>query len=32
MPANEEQRAQLRQAALEYHEFPSPGKLAITAT
>ena len=32
MPSTEEQRAQLRQAALEYHEFPTPGKLAITAT
>jgi len=32
MPSNEEQRAQLRQAALEYHEFPTPGKLAIMAT
>ena len=32
MPTNEEQRAQLRQAALEYHEFPTPGKLAIMAT
>jgi malate dehydrogenase (oxaloacetate-decarboxylating)(NADP+) len=32
MPANEEQRAQLRQAALEYHEFPTPGKVAIAAT
>jgi malate dehydrogenase (oxaloacetate-decarboxylating)(NADP+) len=28
----EEKRAQLRQAALEYHEFPSPGKIAIAAT
>lgn len=25
-------RAQLRQAALEYHEFPTPGKVAIAAT
>ena len=36
MPSREEERAhlqqQLRQAALEYHEFPTPGKLAITAT
>ncbi|MFO0122107.1 MAG: NADP-dependent malic enzyme, partial [Inhella sp.] len=32
MPSTEEQRAQLRQAALEYHEFPTPGKLAISAT
>ncbi|AEG94900.1 NADP-dependent malic enzyme [Ramlibacter tataouinensis] len=28
----EEKRAQLRQAALEYHEFPTPGKVAIAAT
>ena len=32
MPTTAEQRAQLKQAALEYHEFPTPGKLAITAT
>ena len=25
----EEKRAQLRKAALEYHEFPTPGKVAI---
>ncbi len=32
-PANAaEKRAELRQAALEYHEFPKPGKLAIAAT
>src|SRR5881628_3875416 len=28
----EEIRQQLRQAALEYHEFPTPGKIAIAAT
>ena len=28
----EEKRAELRRAALEYHEFPVPGKLAIAAT
>ena len=28
----EEKNAQLRQAALEYHEFPTPGKIAIAAT
>jgi malate dehydrogenase (oxaloacetate-decarboxylating)(NADP+) len=28
----EQQRADLRQAALEYHEFPTPGKVAISAT
>jgi malate dehydrogenase (oxaloacetate-decarboxylating)(NADP+) len=27
-----EKRAELRKAALEYHEFPTPGKLAIAAT
>jgi malate dehydrogenase (oxaloacetate-decarboxylating)(NADP+) len=28
----EEKSAELRQAALEYHEFPTPGKVAVTAT
>jgi malate dehydrogenase (oxaloacetate-decarboxylating)(NADP+) len=28
----EEMRQQLRQAALEYHEFPSPGKISVTPT
>jgi malate dehydrogenase (oxaloacetate-decarboxylating)(NADP+) len=28
----EEKRAQLRKAALEYHQFPTPGKVAIAAT
>jgi malate dehydrogenase (oxaloacetate-decarboxylating)(NADP+) len=32
MPTSEEKRAQLRQAALEYHEFPTPGKIAIAPT
>ena len=32
MPNNENKAAELRQAALEYHEFPVPGKVAITAT
>ena len=27
-----EKRAELRRAALEYHEFPTPGKIAISAT
>ena len=27
-----EKGAQLRQAALEYHEFPTPGKIAVAAT
>ena len=32
MPTPEEKRAELRRAALEYHEFPTPGKIAIAAT
>jgi len=32
MPNAEEKRAELRRAALEYHEFPVPGKVAIHAT
>ena len=32
MKTSEEKRAQLRQAALEYHEFPTPGKISIAAT
>jgi malate dehydrogenase (oxaloacetate-decarboxylating)(NADP+) len=28
----EEKRAELRRAALEYHEYPRPGKIAIAAT
>ena len=32
MPTAEERQAELRQAALEYHEFPTPGKIAISAT
>jgi malate dehydrogenase (oxaloacetate-decarboxylating)(NADP+) len=32
VPKNENKAAELRQAALEYHEFPVPGKLAIAAT
>ncbi|MDO9199006.1 MAG: NADP-dependent malic enzyme, partial [Rhodoferax sp.] len=32
-PANaEEKRAELRRAALEYHEFPNPGTISIAAT
>ncbi|QIL45368.1 NADP-dependent malic enzyme [Acidovorax sp. HDW3] len=31
-PAQPDKRALLRQAALEYHEFPKPGKVAIAAT
>jgi malate dehydrogenase (oxaloacetate-decarboxylating)(NADP+) len=29
---SEEKRAEQRRAALEYHEFPTPGKIAIAAT
>ena len=32
MPNYEEKRAELRRAALEYHEFPKPGKIAVSAT
>jgi len=32
MPQKEQQRAELRRAALDYHEFPTPGKVAIAAT
>jgi malate dehydrogenase (oxaloacetate-decarboxylating)(NADP+) len=32
MPTQEDKRAELRRAALEYHEFPTPGKIAISAT
>ena len=32
MSNSELKTAQLRQAALEYHEFPTPGKVAIAAT
>jgi len=31
-PTPEDKRAELRRAALEYHEFPVPGKVAIAAT
>ena len=31
-PTHPDKRAELRQAALEYHEFPKPGKIAIAAT
>jgi len=31
-PASDDQRAELRRAALEYHEHPTPGKIAIAAT
>ena len=30
--AQDNKRAELRRAALEYHEFPTPGKVAIAAT
>ena len=32
MSTAEEKRAELRRAALEYHEFPTPGKVAIAPT
>jgi len=31
-PTREQQAAELKQAALEYHEFPTPGKLSVNAT
>ncbi len=31
-PDSQEKREELRRAALEYHEFPTPGKIAIAAT
>ena len=30
--AAENKRAELRSAALDYHEFPTPGKVAVSAT
>ncbi len=30
--SSEEKRAELRRAALDYHEFPTPGKIAVTPT
>jgi malate dehydrogenase (oxaloacetate-decarboxylating)(NADP+) len=32
MPSQEEKRAELKRAALEYHEFPTPGKISIAPT
>src|SRR6476659_200033 len=32
MTTQEDKRAELRQAALDYHEFPTPGKIAVTPT
>ena len=32
MATADEKRAELRKAALEYHEFPQPGKIAIAPT
>jgi malate dehydrogenase (oxaloacetate-decarboxylating)(NADP+) len=32
MSTQEEKRTELRKAALEYHEFPTPGKVAVAAT
>jgi malate dehydrogenase (oxaloacetate-decarboxylating)(NADP+) len=31
-PTPQDKRAELRRAALDYHEFPTPGKVAIAAT
>ena len=31
-PQQQDKRAELHRAALEYHEFPTPGKVAIAAT
>jgi malate dehydrogenase (oxaloacetate-decarboxylating)(NADP+) len=31
-PKSNDKRAELRKAALEYHEFPTPGKISIAAT
>ncbi len=31
-PNSDDKRAELRKAALEYHEFPTPGKIAVEAT
>ena len=32
MPTPEDRSAELRRAALEYHEFPTPGKVCVSAT
>jgi malate dehydrogenase (oxaloacetate-decarboxylating)(NADP+) len=32
MPTSEQKRTELRRAALDYHEFPTPGKIAIAPT
>ncbi|MEO5689336.1 MAG: NADP-dependent malic enzyme [Burkholderiaceae bacterium] len=32
MTSQEDKRAELRQAALEYHEFPTPGKISVMPT
>jgi len=32
LDSHQEKRDELRRAALEYHEFPTPGKIAVTAT
>ncbi|MFL6681050.1 MAG: hypothetical protein ACJ8IK_22105, partial [Burkholderiaceae bacterium] len=32
MTTQEDKRAELRQDALNYHEFPIPGKIAVTPT
>jgi len=32
MPDSKQKSDELRRAALDYHEFPTPGKVAISAT
>ena len=32
MSTSEQKRTELRRAALDYHEFPTPGKIAIAPT
>ncbi|MEO8542138.1 MAG: NADP-dependent malic enzyme [Betaproteobacteria bacterium] len=32
LTSSDDKRAELRRAALEYHEFPKPGKIAVVAT
>ncbi len=32
MPSSEDKNAELRRSALEYHEFPTPGKISVTPT
>ncbi|MBK6850783.1 MAG: NADP-dependent malic enzyme [Burkholderiales bacterium] len=32
MPSSEDKNSELRRSALEYHEFPTPGKISVTPT